>query len=578
MSVNGFNVSGTVHRYNYKALDNNDQFSYPIKAFSDYSLYNATFGSGNCFVSTVIIPAGSFINGAKVRFLETDIANSGAFYILNASTKEVLSRTTFPFTAGWISKPINFLCPVDCVFAVYGKSIARRGEYLTGLDKITGEYLFSEGLNLAANGGGLNVGDIASISTTSSNTAFAIPVEISVTKEDISAVQKNDLFKTISTFNASDVPAEELIFNIISGKKLSKETLTHRGITYTWNGNECTVSGTATGGKSQYNLFFSSTDLPDGIAKGRRYFINANSDYIHVIFYAYINNAITALADSRQFPIVFKYPDNATGCVITIEIAENVSVNEVLRPVLYQMMPSQRILTEDIYNHGPIISFIDDDTGSYAPSIWGEIIAETNIRMGFACITGLISGEETTSQPEYQQMTVSELRSFYDDGNEVYSHSYTHPAFYASTADEIERQCRLSKQWLDSNGFGRTSDIIVYPGGLGEAKVDEQKRVRQFYRYGIDTYGGLSDEPILNPYSIHRFNADTASLAELKSKIDEVVAKNGLLVLMNHAYQLNLNRTNQVSKMISAIQYAKNAGVTILPFGEAIRRIYGWEY
>lgn len=231
-----------------------------------------------------------------------------------------------------------------------------------------------------------------------------------------------------------------------------------------------------------------------------------------------------------------------------------------------------------IYPHSGIVSFIDDDTGKFVPDIWGNIISETGIRMGFACVTGIMGGEiEHTGV--YEPMTLSYLKQLYDEGHEVYSHTHSHPACYSdsTTLDMLDEECRKSRDWLNENGFIRNSDVIVYSGGLGENQTDKQAVVRRNYKWGIDTVGGgINPEPISNPLCVYRCNADTMTLEELKAKVDVAVSENKLLVLMNHAYQLNLDKENQVNKIISLINYIKESGALILPFEEAVHQIYGW--
>jgi len=231
-----------------------------------------------------------------------------------------------------------------------------------------------------------------------------------------------------------------------------------------------------------------------------------------------------------------------------------------------------------IYPHNGIISFIDDDTGKYVPDIWGEIIAQTNIRMGFACVTGYISGKETTVGV-YEPMPLTYLKELYENGHEVYSHSYTHPDFASNsiTLDTIDIECRKSRDWLIENGFIKNSDIMVYPGGMGSLAADKQSVVRQHYRYGIDTIeGGNLPEPIENPWCIYRYNADTRSLSELKALVDSAISEKKHLVFMNHAFELNKDKNNEIQKMVSLINYIKEQNGTILPFGEAVHKIYGW--
>lgn len=230
-----------------------------------------------------------------------------------------------------------------------------------------------------------------------------------------------------------------------------------------------------------------------------------------------------------------------------------------------------------IYPHGAIVSFIDDDTGKYVPTIWGEILQASPIRMGFACITGYMAGLETP--PEiYEPMPLADLMALYNAGHEIYSHSYSHPAFYGQslTLENIAEQCYKSKDWLLSQGLFRGNDVIVYPGGMGENLTDRQAVVRQFYAWGVDTVGGgINPEPI-KPWTVYRINADTATLDELKDAVDNAVSGNKLLVFMNHAYELNRDKDAQVAKMVAIIDYIKGTTAEITPLNEALHKIYGW--
>lgn len=243
---------------------------------------------------------------------------------------------------------------------------------------------------------------------------------------------------------------------------------------------------------------------------------------------------------------------------------------------------------QHIYPHGAIVSFIDDDTGENAPEIWGRIISATGIRLGFACVAGFMSGEVPvpSGMEMLTPMTIAQLRAFYESGNEVYSHSWTHPSFKETNdLDVIDEQCRKSRDWLSENGFTRNCDIIVYPGGMGVEDTTKQAVVRRNFKYGVDTYKtydldglghGINPEPFINDLAIIRCNGDTLTLAELKGRVDVARQHNRLLVVMNHAYELNEDKENQIAKLISFIQYIQGTGTPILPLQEAIHTIYGW--
>ena len=136
----------------------------------------------------------------------------------------------------------------------------------------------------------------------------------------------------------------------------------------------------------------------------------------------------------------------------------------------------------------------------------------------------------------------------------------------------IDEQCRDSKEWLISNGFERNANIIVYPGGLGSFRTKKKDVVRKYYEYGIDAggNGGINPEPLDN-WGVCRYNADIASLNDCIAQVDKAIESGALLVFMNHAYELNKDKENQICKIISLINYIKDKGVEIMPLSEALK-------
>lgn len=246
----------------------------------------------------------------------------------------------------------------------------------------------------------------------------------------------------------------------------------------------------------------------------------------------------------------------------------------------------------DVEDNQCIVSFIDDDTGKYVPEIWGEIIDSTHIKMGFACITGFMGKESTPISEVFEQMDTTFLRKLYDDGHDVYSHTVTHQEFYVDTVtpERIEWQCKFSKEWLIQNGFTRNADIIVYPGGLGRGKFSIRKPfktydqirekdakrevIRKYYKYGVDAVGDKVNPDPLDSWSILRVNADTASFYTLKKRVDDAIDAGGLLVFMNHAYELHKDKEAQVKKLLELISYCQQKGIAIMPLSKALEK-YG---
>jgi peptidoglycan/xylan/chitin deacetylase (PgdA/CDA1 family) len=75
-------------------------------------------------------------------------------------------------------------------------------------------------------------------------------------------------------------------------------------------------------------------------------------------------------------------------------------------------------------------------------------------------------------------MNMSDLQTLQATGNEIASHSVTHPIFTNLTDSQINYECNASKQFLQNNGFPATN--FAYPYGYSNSNVDSI--VLQYYR------------------------------------------------------------------------------------------------
>ncbi len=322
--------------------------------------------------------------------------------------------------------------------------------------------------------------------------------------------------------------------------------------------------------------------------------VNCFVDFNAVIgLYGHNINAKENVSDKYAFSngyIVVEATHTPARINDTLVITSNNSVGNIALPIQWDYYKtdynhidgaSEKIQIYNSINHSAhscIACFIDDDSGQYVPDVWGEILTERQILMGFACITGYMSGEASPINPKYYQMPLKALTELYNKGHEIYSHSFTHPAFYESSNNTIIEQCYKSKDWLFKNGFARGANIIIYPGGLGYSKLAQQTIIKRYYKYGVEATGdGINSDISIsyNRFTIARINADTSTIAELKSAVDAAYAQNKIIVFMNHAYELNLDRNNQVAKMIDLIDYILNKGINIMPLEAALNQTFG---
>jgi peptidoglycan/xylan/chitin deacetylase (PgdA/CDA1 family) len=214
---------------------------------------------------------------------------------------------------------------------------------------------------------------------------------------------------------------------------------------------------------------------------------------------------------------------------------------------------------------GAVVTFIDDDADPLFKEIWEPIMAAKGIKMTLAVVTGRVGGSTS--------LTLQELKDLQADGNSILSHTKNHFQTSITPVETLEIEYQESQEWLDTNGF-YGKDVLVYPGGLGDfSRTDVKNIARKYYRYAIATGGMLtgatySSIPMDN-WAIPRPNGDTQTEAQLKALIDTAIAENGWLVICMHSYELNKDKTNQITKINNLIDYCNSLGVAIMPFLEA---------
>jgi len=214
---------------------------------------------------------------------------------------------------------------------------------------------------------------------------------------------------------------------------------------------------------------------------------------------------------------------------------------------------------------GPSVTFIDDDGSSVFLSTWKLILDEKNINIGLAVITGRVG---TTNN-----LSLFELTQLQAEGNEIYSHTYSHPAVYleSTTVEILEQQYQLSREWLSLNRLGFIN-ILVYPGGLAENNPEYAEKLtitKQYFDYAVT----INSKKFINvypfdPWMLARVNGDTLSLVEIQYFIDSAISLDGWLIILTHS--VNINSVNQIQKLKDVIDYCFENQVPILPLSEAI--------
>ncbi len=171
-------------------------------------------------------------------------------------------------------------------------------------------------------------------------------------------------------------------------------------------------------------------------------------------------------------------------------------------------------------------------------------------------------------------LSITELKTMQNSGNEIGSHSKNHPNFTNLTDQQIRDQCSISKQVLQSNGL--TVNNFAYPGGAHNAQSDSI--VSQYYRSGRGTFGNIATcimHPPVSQWFIPGFTGDTGStsnVSRLKSAVDQICAANGWAIFYFHCVRPTVTSPYMISTQdfASFLDYIVSKGVTTVTVNQGL--------
>lgn len=224
-------------------------------------------------------------------------------------------------------------------------------------------------------------------------------------------------------------------------------------------------------------------------------------------------------------------------------------------------------VVQTVYNDKPILTLIDDDAKYGFVTKAKPVLDELGLKCSLAVIT-----DNVPIATQGKTLTLEELKSLKKEGFDILSHSATHsqniykPGVATATDAEILEDMERSYNYLKENGLG--TDTIVYPWGDFSYVARYAKLAKTYYKFGVNASGTtITDEVLYDMYLDRVFLRDNVATSTYTDLIDNAINTNGWLILGCHSY------TSEVSanKIKEVLTYAKNSGISILTFSEAIK-------
>lgn len=134
-------------------------------------------------------------------------------------------------------------------------------------------------------------------------------------------------------------------------------------------------------------------------------------------------------------------------------------------------------------------------------------------------------------------MTLANLQTLWNAGWDICNHTAAHKRLTTVSQEEMEADIDNGYDWLVANGFGYSAKFFAYPyGSLNDAVVAKVKERHIVARAGS---GCIAHFDIVNYYDLQYklawfYVGSSTSVAAVQTRIDRVIERSGLLILMFH--------------------------------------------
>jgi peptidoglycan/xylan/chitin deacetylase (PgdA/CDA1 family) len=131
-------------------------------------------------------------------------------------------------------------------------------------------------------------------------------------------------------------------------------------------------------------------------------------------------------------------------------------------------------------------------------------------------------------------LTLPQLRTLVTDGNEIGSHTLTHPDLTTVSDTELQRQLSQSKSWLLGNAGVSSVPEFASPFGAYDTRITNAIKLLYASHRTVVPQQNWQDS---DPYELGAFDCyNGITVAQVKSWIDQAVAQRSWLILLFHEF------------------------------------------
>ena len=248
--------------------------------------------------------------------------------------------------------------------------------------------------------------------------------------------------------------------------------------------------------------------------------------------------------------------------------AKSMAIYQLLAKVGYIVSDdySMNTYTPVPFNRGMVsVSFDDGWTNQYQNA--NPVMKQ----LGLPATYNIISGS-LTDQPDY--MSGAQVKDLFANGNEIASHSVTHPDLTTVSAAQLQSEMADSQTTLQ-NLIGAPVTDFAYP--YGAYNLNTITVGKQYYASQRTVNGGFNTKDNLDPTQLKIYEVDSnVSQATVQGWINGAIAQHAWLILVYHEIAVTPTDPTdslydtQPSDFTAEMNYLKSTGVAVETVHQAL--------
>lgn len=351
-----------------------------------------------------------------------------------------------------------------------------------------------------------------------------------------------------------------------------------------WGTNTTTSSYLSTGHTGTHAVKTQMTSYTDGDAK---WYFPAQTvlpsqqyqftDYYQADVETEVYAAITKTDGTTQYVGLGKPSASTTWAKFTSQFstpsdAVSVSILHTIHAVGYLVTDdfSMSTYTATGFNRGMVsLTFDDGWTSIYTNGL--PLLKKYGLVSTQYIVSGFLNDP---SEPEY--MTNAQVKAFAAAGNEIGSHSVSHPDLTTLTAANLKKELVNSKSRLKTLNGGKAINNFASPyGSYNSAVIAAIKAAGYKSHRGVEP--GFNSKDSFNIYDIKVQNIEnTTTPAQVQAWVNQALASKTWLVLVFHQVDSNpaAGEFNTLpSDLDTELSYIKTSGITTKTMQQALAEI-----